>query len=108
MPIPSFAKIIYGVLAADRASGAISWRTCSLPSCAAKYVSFPQEMEAAIAFTIHEQLLDLRAAAVHSASDDVESISKDKLGPRLSSVQPVDQYEFNARDWRDHRCATLP
>lgn len=60
-------------------------------------------MEPAIAFTIHQQLVDHRVQA--AGPDDCISTLQTKvtLGPHLSHVQPVDQYEFNTRDWRDHR-----
>eukprot|EP00904_Undaria_pinnatifida_P010357 jgi/Undpi1/6451/HiC_scaffold_20.g08931.m1 len=70
-------------------------------------LALPQEMEPAIAFTIHQQICKHRVELTPSTSGIKENTTEDVTGPRLSSLQPVDQYEFNAQDWREHRPAAI-
>lgn len=70
-----------------------------LVSCYCTYQ--PQEMEPAIAFTIHNQVLHHRFE--ESSPYGEGSPDEEAQGPQISYVQPVDQYEFNARDWNEHR-----
>ena len=62
-----------------------------------------QEMEAPIAYSVHQQLCKHRMTGSRSSTEDSRQISEDRPGPYISSVQPVDQYEFKSRDWSDHR-----
>lgn len=63
-------------------------------------------MEPVIALTIHQQVSNHRMAAPASISSNEGCHFKDIEGPRISSVQPVDQYEFNARNWKHKRWYT--
>ncbi|CAM9852970.1 unnamed protein product [Sphacelaria rigidula] len=71
--------------------------------CTVADLCLPQEMEPIIAFTIHQQLLDHRVKAGRSGGSTDELQLEAMTGPHLCHVQPVDQYEFNSRDWRIHR-----
>lgn len=61
-------------------------------------LGLPQEMEPIIALTIHQQVSNHRLSSPSpcSTKEDIE-------GPHVSSVQPVDQYELNAQNWKHHR-----
>lgn len=61
-------------------------------------LGLPQEMEPIIALTIHQQVSNHRLVAPSPSST-----KEGTEGPRVSSVQPVDQYELNARNWKHHR-----
>ncbi|CAM9337746.1 unnamed protein product [Ascophyllum nodosum] len=76
--------------------------------CTVADLGLPQEMEAPIAYSVHQQLCKHRMTGSRSSTEDSRQISEDRLGPYISSVQPVDQYEFKSRDWSDHRPLSKP
>lgn len=61
-------------------------------------LNLPQELEPIIALVVHQQVSSHRLAArsLSSTNEEIE-------GPRVSSVQPVDQYEFNTQNWTHNR-----
>ncbi|CAM9805327.1 unnamed protein product [Hapterophycus canaliculatus] len=69
-------------------------------------LNLPQEMEPIIALTIHQQTSAHHENALSSASREGDYQSKDIKGPCISSVQPVDQFEFNTQNWKRHRPAS--
>lgn len=61
-------------------------------------LNLPQELEPIIALVVHQQVSSHRLA-VPSLSPTIKDIE----GPCMSSVQPVDQYEFNTQNWERNR-----
>lgn len=61
-------------------------------------LNLPQELEPIIAMVVHQQVSSHRLAApsLSSSNEFVE-------GPCISSVQPVEQYEFNTQSWKHNR-----
>lgn len=72
------------------------------PECFARStvadLNLPQELEPLIALVVHQQVSShrLAAPALSATKEDIE-------GPCISSLQPVDQYEFNTRNWKHNR-----
>ncbi|CAM9796065.1 unnamed protein product [Pylaiella littoralis] len=66
-------------------------------------LNLPQEMEPTIALILHQQVSNHRMAAPSSISSSEGCHFKDIEGPCISPVQPVDQNEFNARNWKHNR-----
>lgn len=62
-------------------------------------LNLPQELEPMIALVVHQQVSSHRLRTPPSPSATNEDIE----GPCISSVQPVDQYEFNTRNWKHNR-----
>lgn len=61
-------------------------------------LNLPQELEPIIALVVHQQVSSHRLAAPSPSST-----KEDGNGPSISSVQPVDQYEFNTQNWKHNR-----
>lgn len=60
-------------------------------------LNLPQELEAIIALVVHQQV------SRHRLAPHQQNTNEDIKGPCVSSVQPVDQYEFQTQNWKDNR-----
>lgn len=61
-------------------------------------LNLPQELEPIIALVVHQQVSRHRLT-----TPSLSSMKEDIKGPCVSSVQPVDQYEFNTQNWKHNR-----